>query len=226
MRWRIAESLATGDFAAEAVALGLAAAGLGLLTRAYPWIGLARLTVACGLGVWLCVFQVALGGAFARCASYSAVASMYALLLLALEEVALWYARRRMSESYLDASALFARALPEFEVGVVFAAVALGVSGLTNGPALILTFACGAAALVWSTRLRPITILVDASILLAVSAVWCGTAWRVGGPIEGFILAWMGLTTAVTAALLFGWDGSQLIANDSRFMPGRRPAPR
>lgn len=82
---RLAERLGTADFAAAAVALGLAAAALAIASRVYPVVALAHLTVACGLGVWMCLFQVALGGAFAKCAAYSALASGYALLLLALE---------------------------------------------------------------------------------------------------------------------------------------------
>src|SRR5262249_40865658 len=161
---------------AGAVALGLAAGALALLTRPYPMVALAHLTVACGLGVWMCLFQVALGGAFARCAEYSAVASAYALVLLALEEAARLYAATPKSAETDFASGvspaveLFGRALPGFEVAVVLAAVALAVYGLANGPALIATLAAGSVAMLWATRLRPLPLLVDLSIALAVPA--------------------------------------------------------
>ena len=40
----------------------IAAASLALLTRPYPTVALAHLTVACGLGVWICLFEVAQRG--------------------------------------------------------------------------------------------------------------------------------------------------------------------
>jgi hypothetical protein len=206
---RLADALGRDDFAAGAVALGFAAGALVLLTRTFEVVPLAHLTVACGLGVWLCLLEIALGGAFVRYAAYSAATSAYALLLVAVEEAARWYAARRkaavseFTSEWSPTVDLFARALPEFEVTIVGAAVALGVYGLSNGLDLIATFGAGSLALLWATRFRPSARLVDFSIALAIPAALCGTAWRIGWTDGPWTVGWLSLTLATVAAALW-----------------------
>lgn len=86
---------------------------------------------------------------------------------------------------------------------MVLAAVALGAYGFENGPALIVTFAAGSAAMLWSTRLRPVAGLVDLAIALAVPAALCATAWRVGWVDPGRTLCWMAVALAAVAGVLW-----------------------
>lgn len=213
---QVGARLVPADFATLALALGLAGAALTLLTRPYPFVALAHVSIGCGLGVWLCLFQVAMGGAFARFASYGAAATGYALLLLGLEEAARVLANRKktIDPDFGTARApglgLFAAALPGFEVGLVTAAVVVAAAGGANGPAVVVTLGAGAAALLWSTRLRKVARLVDLSLALATSSALCFTAWRVGWSSFGSGLAWLALTTA--AVSLAFWIAARLAA--------------
>jgi tetratricopeptide (TPR) repeat protein len=205
---RLADRLVTADFATMAAALGLAGAALAVLTRPYPVVALAQLTAACGLGVWVCLFRMALGAAFTGPGAYAAASSAYALGLIAVEEAARAFATKRKTAdpdfgtAWVPGVDLFARALPDFEVGLVLAAVALAVTGLRNGPGLIATLAAGSTTVLWSTRLRRSTGLVDLGLALAVAAGLCTTAWRVGWADVGYGLAWLGLTSAAGSLAL------------------------
>ncbi len=203
------EHLVTADFALLAFALGLSGLAIAELIVAYPRIGVAHLALACGLGVWVCVFQVCTRAAVARFASYGAVVSVYSLWLLAVEESAALLAvrlRKSRDKEYVPAWIpglhLFARALSWFEVGSVGLALGLCVAGIVNGPAVIFTLFASAVALLWSTRLRPVKDRVDAANLLAILGLWFLTGWLLGWVEPGKTFAWLALSSAL-AALVF-----------------------
>ena len=194
--------LTRSESATLAVALGLAGVALALLTRPYPVVGLAHLSVACGLGVWVCLAQVAHGGVLGGVAAYAATCAAYSVALIAAEEMARAVAAARKSRDpdFQQTAApvvdLFAAALPGFEVGLVLAAVGLAVAGLTNGPEVIFTFAAGAVSTFWATRLRRSGALVGLGLALVVAAAWAFTGWRVGWTSPGYACAWLALTSA------------------------------
>ena len=207
---RLTQHLSTTDLALLAATLALTATSLGLLTRTYPFVALAHVTVACGLGVWMCLFQIAQGGMLAEASAYGTVASGYALLLLGIEEATRGCAtRRKTADAYFISPIspsvdLFAAALPGFEVGVVLASVALAIIGLQNGPAVIFTFAAGSLAMLWSTRLRPSAQPVHFSIVLGYLALVSFTAWRLFSWANvGLTVCWLSLATSLFALALW-----------------------
>ncbi len=62
---------------------------------------------------------------------------------------------------------------------------------------VIFTFAAGAVALLWATRLRRSEWLVDLAILLSVGAAGCLSGWLVGWSDFGLGIAWLALTSAL-----------------------------
>lgn len=202
---RRAELLVTSDFATLAVALFLCSAALMLLVRVYPGKALVHIALACALGVWMCGFQAAMRGAAASPAEYAAVASTFALALLAAEEWTRAFVKTRKGidpefrSTVTPTFDLVSAAIPRFETAVVFGSVGLAALGLTNGPAVVFTTAAGALALLWSTRFRRSTLLVDAGLALAVAAACCLTAWRIGWVDAGYCLGWLALTVASIA---------------------------
>jgi hypothetical protein len=198
--------LTPAEYATLALALSLAGLSLILLARLYPFRTVAHLSMACGLGVFFCLFEAAIGGAIAPWASYGVVASFYALALLALEDSVRAWPRPASDDDGEFATGglapvlrLFEIAVPVFEVVLVIGAVTLCAIGLRNGPGTIFTLGAGAVALLWTTRLRPAEDVVDLALALAVAAAQCFTVWRVGWTVPGWALSWMALTAALSA---------------------------
>ncbi len=195
------------DFATLAFAFGFAGLTLALLTRPYPYLAVTNLGLACGLGLWVCLFQVLTGAAVAKFAAYGAVVSVYSLFLIAIEELSQVYSRRHGLMESERARVLwrpelkpFVLALPWFELGTVALALGLCVVGLENGMAVIYTLTASALTMLWSTRLRAVPIRVDAANFLAVCAAFSATdRIRPGNP---WLFAWLA-ATAVVAATTF-----------------------
>ena len=212
--------LAHFDFATFAIAFGFAGLTLALLTRPYPYLAIANLALACGLGVWVCGFQSLTDGAVSKIAAYGAVVSVYSLLLIAIEEMAQKWVHRRDGLTFdptdrpgwLSELNLFAASLPWFELGTVAIGVGLCALGWENSLAVALTFVASAVAMLWSTRLRPLEIRVHAASILAVCAIFSVTGAIF--PYDPRILGEQAFASVLSAiAFLAAWRFSSTRAN-------------
>lgn len=208
--------LQTDDFATLAVGLGLVTTTLMLLVALRHSTALAYLALASGLGTWISVCNFAHGQQYHEAASFALIAMIYALLLLAIEELthgrmARIAAGDSPSPRFLaPMEHTFVQALPLFEVATVWSAVFLAIGGLRNGPAFIASSTMGAVVMFGSTRLRPVMRLVAFGLTLTLLAGWSATAWGVGWNDIGRTFAWLALTSAglsavFLAASLLAW---------------------
>ncbi len=120
---RLGNSLATGDFLTMGAASLCAGLGLAILTRPYPLAALGHLSLACGLGVWVCAAQAIHGRVLDGPGEFGAVCAAFAVALIAFEEAAQGFTlKRKGADPDFQTGAtptldLFAAALPGFEVG-------------------------------------------------------------------------------------------------------------
>ena len=191
--------------------LGLAfAAGtltLVATTREIPRLSLAYQAIAGGLGVWLCVFQIANHGETASATIYTLVVIAFALTLLAAAEATSWLAasagvhdREFRMGPPLRAS-LFAVALPNFALITSIAASIL-VLLLPGDGERIVPLALIAFSLLWSTRFRRDLPLVYLGLAHVAGSALYGSSSTVGWGDVGLGLSWQALTMAILALLL------------------------
>ena len=208
----VANVLTRLDFATFAIAFGLAGLTLALLTRPYPYLAVANTALACGLGVWVCGFQLLTDGAVSKIAAYGAVISVYSLLLITIEEMTQKWVHRRdglphdvtARPGWLTELNLFAVSLAWFELGTVAIGVGLCALGWENSQAVAFTFSASAVAMLWSTRLRSLDIRVHAASILAVCAVFSFTVTFF--PNDPRILGVQALASVILAlAFLAAW---------------------
>ncbi len=205
-----AERLTTADFTIMAVVMGLAGLALVLLSSPYPVVVAAHLTIACGLGLVVCLARVIQDAPFDAIATHGALCAVYALGLIAVMEAGRafwsWDARDKGEPAPFPARgrAQFARALPVFVECLAVVAPGLAAWGLTNGPETILTFAAAALAMLWATRLRHDAWLVHVGMVLLFATALLLTDWRIGRSDLGALLAGLALTSAACALGFWG----------------------
>ena len=202
-----APGLTTSDHGTLAAALGLGASAVAVLLGIYPLVPLVYLALTLGLGAWVALARaIPPGDRVNTWAEFGATVACYALAVLAAGEALRSRSPRFAAvgpEETPTRLGLFARSFPEFVLAVAVSAVALTANGWTNGPAMIATFAAAAFVFLGVTRARPVGVLVDLGVALAVLAAWCLTAHRLA-PAGFLLFPWLAVATAVSAVVVRG----------------------